>query len=70
MPAQIQIGGGDAGTPGLQTLTMTNSSSAATAGTTIVQYAQGPDGQFFIPGTHTPLDQYWPQLYSVIHKKL
>jgi len=49
MPGQIQIGAGD--TQGLQTLTMTNvnSSNAATAGTTIVQYAQGPDGQFFIP---------------------
>ncbi|KAM7301126.1 cyclic AMP-dependent transcription factor ATF-1 isoform X2 [Ixodes scapularis] len=31
---------------GLQTLTMTNAGSAATAGT-IVQYAQGQDGQFF-----------------------
>lgn len=50
MPAQIQLGSGDTGT-GLQTLTMTNvnSTAAATAGTTIVQYAQGPDGQFFIP---------------------
>ena len=42
---------------GLQTLTMTNDSvkpagGAATTpqGATIVQYAQGPDGQFFIPG--------------------
>lgn len=40
---------------GLQTLTMTNatqaSSAGATAGATIVQYAQGPDGQqFYIPG--------------------
>ncbi|BFY98885.1 hypothetical protein BsWGS_01924 [Bradybaena similaris] len=37
---------------GLQTLTMTNASptSANSAGgTTIVQYAQGPDGQFYIP---------------------
>ncbi|EEC17116.1 C-AMP-responsive-element binding protein omega, putative, partial [Ixodes scapularis] len=34
---------------GLQTLTMTNAGSAATAGT-IVQYAQGQDGQFFVPG--------------------
>lgn len=40
---------------GLQTLTMTNanpsSGASATPGTaTIVQYAQGPDGQFLIPG--------------------
>lgn len=39
---------------GLQTLTMTNASptsaSNSTGGTTIVQYAQGPDGQFYIPG--------------------
>ena len=41
-------------TQGLQTLTMTNASptsaSNSTGGTTIVQYAQGPDGQFYIPG--------------------
>ncbi|GFR63211.1 cAMP-responsive element modulator [Elysia marginata] len=40
-------------TQGLQTLTMTNASptsaSNSTGGTTIVQYAQGPDGQFYIP---------------------
>lgn len=41
---------------GLQTLTMTNanpsSGNSATPGTaTIVQYAQGPDGQFLIPVT-------------------
>lgn len=41
---------------GLQTLTMTNanpsSGASATPGTaTIVQYAQGPDGQFLIPVT-------------------
>ena len=38
---------------GLQTLTMTNASPSTTSaatGATIVQYAQGPDGQFFIPG--------------------
>lgn len=39
---------------GLQTLTMTNDSvkaaSSAAQAATIVQYAQGPDGQFFIPG--------------------
>ncbi|KAK3109170.1 hypothetical protein FSP39_024605 [Pinctada imbricata] len=37
---------------GLQTLTMTNASpstTSATTGATIVQYAQGPDGQFYIP---------------------
>ncbi|XP_050388755.1 cAMP-responsive element modulator isoform X2 [Patella vulgata] len=43
---------GTAVSQGLQTLTMTNTSpsSGNTAqGTTIVQYAQGPDGQFYIP---------------------
>lgn len=40
---------------GLQTLTMTNANPSSGAGTTsgtatIVQYAQGPDGQFLIPG--------------------
>ncbi|KAJ8313518.1 hypothetical protein KUTeg_008079 [Tegillarca granosa] len=51
----IQISNdGTAGTQGLQTLTMTNanpSTTSATTGATIVQYAQGPDGQFYIPGT-------------------
>jgi len=54
----IQISVNTDGTPiaqGLQTLTMTNaspaSSAASTGGATIVQYAQGPDGQqFYIPG--------------------
>ena len=42
---------------GMQTLTMTNAASTAaqvannSTGATIVQYAQGADGQFFIPGT-------------------
>lgn len=39
---------------GLQTFTMSNASpttSSTTQGATIVQYAQGPDGQFYIPGT-------------------
>ncbi|KAH3721365.1 cyclic AMP-responsive element-binding protein 1-like isoform X2 [Dreissena polymorpha] len=52
----IQISVSADGTPiaqGLQTLTMTNanqSSSGQTTGPTIVQYAQGPDGQqFYIP---------------------
>ncbi|CAN8020961.1 unnamed protein product [Ixodes persulcatus] len=40
---------------GLQTLTMTNAGSAATAGT-IVQYAQGQDGQFFVPVTVSAAD--------------
>lgn len=52
----IQIAAHDvATTQGLQTITMSNVSSAnsaATAGATIVQYAQSPDGQFFIPGIH------------------
>lgn len=54
----IQISVNADGNPvaqGLQTLTMTNaspaSSAASTGGATIVQYAQGPDGQqFYIPG--------------------
>ncbi|CAN7996354.1 unnamed protein product, partial [Ixodes hexagonus] len=40
---------------GLQTLTMTNAGSATTAGT-IVQYAQGQDGQFFVPVTVSAAD--------------
>ncbi|XP_074659721.1 cAMP-responsive element modulator-like isoform X2 [Tubulanus polymorphus] len=48
----IQIAAQDANTQGLQTLTMTNAGAAGTTGgATIVQYAQGPDGQFFIPVT-------------------
>lgn len=45
---------------GLQTLTMTNASPSTTSaatGATIVQYAQGPDGQFFIPG-----ESHWYQI--------
>lgn len=55
----IQISVNQDGSPiaaGLQTLTMTNANpattaaSAASAGATIVQYAQGPDGQqYYIP---------------------
>ena len=39
-------------TQGLQTITMSNVTSVntPTSGATIVQYAQGPDGQFYIPG--------------------
>ena len=33
-----------------QTLTMSNVSSVNTSTSTIIQYAQGPDGQYFIPG--------------------
>ncbi|XP_029032271.1 cyclic-AMP response element binding protein B isoform X7 [Osmia lignaria lignaria] len=43
----IQIATQGEGVPGLHTLTMSN---AATAGGTIVQYAQGQDTQFFVPG--------------------
>lgn len=43
----IQIATQGEGVPGLHTLTMSN---AATAGGAIVQYAQGQDGQFFVPG--------------------
>ena len=53
----IQISVNADGTPitgqGVQTLTMTNATptSTTTGGATIVQYAQGPDGQqFYIPG--------------------
>jgi hypothetical protein len=46
---QIAAHGDGTTSGGLQTLTMTNNTNTATAGTTIVQYAQGPDGQFFIP---------------------
>ena len=71
----IQISVNQDGSPiaqGLQTLTMTNANPSTTtaanasAGATIVQYAQGPDGQqYYIPGTcksrrtsmaQTPLD--------------
>jgi hypothetical protein len=49
-------------THGLQTLTMTNASptsaSNSTGGTTIVQYAQGPDGQFYIPVGGTNVQAY------------
>ncbi|XP_077516465.1 cyclic-AMP response element binding protein B isoform X2 [Amblyomma americanum] len=40
---------------GLQTLTMTNAGSGTAAGT-IVQYAQGQDGQFFVPVTVSAAD--------------
>ncbi|XP_044585762.1 cyclic AMP-responsive element-binding protein 1 isoform X2 [Cotesia glomerata] len=43
----IQIATQGEGVPGLHTLTMSN---ATTAGGTIVQYAQGQDTQFFVPG--------------------
>lgn len=43
----IQIATQGEGVPGLHTLTMSNS---ATAGGAIVQYAQGQDTQFFVPG--------------------
>lgn len=50
----IQLADGTTVTQGLQTLTMTNASPTASnansGGTTIVQYTQGPDGQFYIPG--------------------
>ncbi|XP_033225605.1 cyclic AMP-responsive element-binding protein 1 isoform X11 [Belonocnema kinseyi] len=43
----IQIATQGEGVPGLHTLTMSNSASAGGA---IVQYAQGQDTQFFVPG--------------------
>lgn len=49
----LQLADGTPVTQGLQTLTMTNSSPTSASSTggsaTIVQYAQGPDGQFYIP---------------------
>lgn len=53
VPAQtIHIAANDGvSTQGLQTLTMSNVSTTTStpSGATIVQYAQSPDGQFFIP---------------------
>ncbi|XP_035722682.1 cyclic AMP-responsive element-binding protein 1-like isoform X5 [Vespa mandarinia] len=43
----IQIATQGEGVPGLHTLTMSN---AATAGGAIVEYAQGQDTQYFVPG--------------------
>lgn len=45
----IQIATQGEGVPGLHTLSMSNS---GTAGGTIVQYAQGQDAQFFVPGLY------------------
>ncbi|XP_076460558.1 cAMP-responsive element modulator-like isoform X2 [Babylonia areolata] len=50
----LQLPDGTPVTQGLQTLTMTNSSptsasSTGGGGATIIQYTQGPDGQFYIP---------------------
>ncbi|XP_065308561.1 cyclic AMP-dependent transcription factor ATF-1 isoform X4 [Dermacentor albipictus] len=45
----------EGGLQGLQTLTMTNAGSGTAAGT-IVQYAQGQDGQFFVPVTVSAAD--------------
>ncbi|XP_076467188.1 cAMP-responsive element modulator-like isoform X4 [Babylonia areolata] len=59
----LQLADGTPVTQGLQTLTMTNSSptsasSAGGGGATIVQYAQGPDGQFYIPVGGTNVQAY------------
>nr|CAG4644302.1 EOG090X0DMT [Lepidurus arcticus] len=43
---QLTSQGGNDGLASLQTLTMAN---AGSGGTTLVQYAQGQDGQFFVP---------------------
>lgn len=50
----IQIGSQGEGIAGLQTLTMTNASGGTTGA--IVQYAQGQDGQFFVPVTVSAAD--------------
>ncbi|XP_063237204.1 cyclic AMP-responsive element-binding protein 1 isoform X24 [Bacillus rossius redtenbacheri] len=47
----LQLSSQGEGVQGLHTLTMTN---ATGAGGTIVQYAQGQDGQFFVPVVTTP----------------
>ncbi|KAL3832094.1 hypothetical protein ACJMK2_023818 [Sinanodonta woodiana] len=57
-PGTFQINADGTMTQGLQTLTMTNASptstTAVTAGATIVQYATGPDGQhYYIPVGNT-----------------
>ncbi|XP_062603912.1 cAMP-responsive element modulator-like [Saccostrea cucullata] len=59
----IQISGNSDGvavSQGLQTLTMTNASPSTTSatGATIVQYAQGPDGQFYIPDMSGTVQAY------------
>lgn len=57
---QISNSDGVAVSQGLQTLTMTNASPSTTSatGATIVQYAQGPDGQFFIPDMSGTVQAY------------
>lgn len=44
----IQLSQGE-GVAGLHTLTMTNSTSGSG---TLVQYTQGQDGQFYVPGEY------------------
>ena len=59
---------------GMQTLTMTNAASTAaqvannSTGATIVQYAQGADGQFFIPGrfSYNPPKQVYLRVTYVL----
>ncbi|XP_048755102.1 cAMP-responsive element modulator-like isoform X2 [Ostrea edulis] len=58
---QIANSDGVAVSQGLQTLTMTNanpSTTSAATGATIVQYAQGPDGQFYIPDMSGTVQAY------------
>ena len=61
----IQIATQGEGVPGLHTLTMSN---AATAGGAIVQYAQGQDTQFFVPGVllHHFLSEILRKLFSFL----
>nr|CAD7262134.1 unnamed protein product [Timema shepardi] len=59
----IQISSQGETVQGLHTLTMTN---ATTAGGAIVQYAQGQDGQFFVPGV---IPKRYHQEYKTLPKK-
>ncbi|KAL8570254.1 hypothetical protein ACOMHN_029954 [Nucella lapillus] len=59
----LQLSDGTPVTQGLQTLTMTNSSPTSASntgggGATIIQYTQGPDGQFYIPVGGTNVQAY------------
>uniref|UniRef100_T1J8H7 BZIP domain-containing protein n=1 Tax=Strigamia maritima TaxID=126957 RepID=T1J8H7_STRMM len=59
---QIATGSQGEGIQGLQTLTMSNANAGTTG--TIVQYAQGQDGQFFVPVTVSAADLQAYQIRS------